>query len=58
MSATEIITLSKISQKDKYHDSIYVWNLKYDANEPTYETEKESETCGLVVAKGVGVGEE
>ena len=55
MNATEIITLSKISQKDKYHDIIYMWNLKYDTNEPTYETEKE--TYRLVVAKGMGVEE-
>ena len=41
--------------KDKYHDIIYMWNLKYDRNEPTYETEKE--TYRLVVAKGVGVEE-
>ena len=37
---------------------IYMWNLKYDTIEPTYETEKESETYRPVVAKGVGVEEE
>ena len=42
----EIIILSKVSQKekDKYHDTSYTWNLKYDTNEPIYETETESET--------------
>ena len=25
-------------EKDKYH-MIYMWNLKYDTNEPIYETE-------------------
>ena len=42
----EIIILSKVSQKekDKYHDTTYMWNLKYDTNEPIYETETESET--------------
>ena len=29
----EIIMLSVISQKDKYHDIIYTWGLKYDTNE-------------------------
>ena len=28
----EIIALSEISQKEKYH-SAYKWNLKYDTNE-------------------------
>ena len=43
----EIITLSEISQteKDKYHIiSLIFLNLKYDTNEPTYETEIESQT--------------
>ena len=42
----EIIILSKVSQKekDKYHDTTYMWNLKYDTNEPIYEKETESET--------------
>ena len=29
----EIIMLSVISQKDKYHDIIYTWGLKYDTDE-------------------------
>ena len=42
----EIITLSEASQKekDKYHDTTYMWNLKYDTNELTYETETDSQT--------------
>ena len=42
----EIITLSGVSQKDKRQISYitYVWNLKQDTNEPTYETETDSET--------------
>ena len=32
-----------------------MWNLKYDTNEPIYETETDSQTENrLVVAKGVG----
>ena len=34
-----IIMLSKISQKEK---DKYMWNLKYDTNEPIYETETDS----------------
>ena len=34
-----------------------MWNLKYNTNEPIYETETESRTENrLVVAKGEGVG--
>ena len=43
----EIMILSEVSQKekDKYHMIItYMWNLKYDTNEPVYETETESWT--------------
>ena len=38
----EIIILSEVSQKDKYHDITYTCNLKYDRNEPFYEMEAES----------------
>ena len=35
----EVITLSK-SERDKHHMIItYMWNLKYDTNELTYETD-------------------
>ena len=30
---------TKQSQKDKYHDITYMWNLKDDTNEPIYETD-------------------
>ena len=41
----ESIILSEVSQKekDKYHIT-YMWNLKYDTNEPIYETETASQT--------------
>ena len=40
----EIIILSEVSQteKDKYHDITYMWNLKYDTNELIYKTEIDS----------------
>ena len=40
------IMLSEVSQtqKDKYHDITYMWNLKYDTNEHIYETETDSQT--------------
>ena len=42
----EIITLSKISQteKYKYHDIWYTWNIRNDTNEPIYKMETESQT--------------
>ena len=42
----EIIILSEVSQKekDKYHMMSHKWSLKYDTNEPIYETETESGT--------------
>ena len=36
-----IIMLSKISQKE---NDKYMWNLKYDTNEPIYENETDSQT--------------
>ena len=41
----EIIILSEVKQieKDKYHDMIYMQNLKTDANELIYRTEIESQ---------------
>ena len=33
------------------YDTTYMWNLKYDTNEPTYETETES---GTGVCQGGG----
>ena len=43
----ETVIQSKVSQKEKnkYHMIItYMWNLKYDTNEPIYETETDSWT--------------
>ena len=42
----EIIILSEVSQteKDKYHDITYMWNLKYDTNELIYKTQTDSQT--------------
>ena len=41
----EIITLSELSQteKDKYHDITYLWNLKYDTNKHIYSSETDSQ---------------
>ena len=41
----EIIILSEVSQKEKgkYHIT-YMWNLKYDTNEPVYKTVTDSQT--------------
>ena len=38
----EMIILSEINQKDKYHDITYMWNLKNDTNELIYKTETDS----------------
>ena len=32
------------TEKDKYHDITYMWNLKYDTNELIYEAEIDSQT--------------
>ena len=42
----EIIKSSEVSQteKDKYHDITYRWNLKYDTSKSVYETETDSGT--------------
>ena len=42
----QIIIRSEVSQKekDKYHTISLMWNLKYDTNEPIYETETDSRT--------------
>ena len=40
----EIIILGEVSQteKDKYHDITYMWNLKYDTNELIYKTDSQT----------------
>ena len=41
----EIIILSEVNQRERQIPYItYMWNLKYDINEPTYETETDSQT--------------
>ena len=42
----DIIILSEISltERDKYHMTSHMWNLKYDTNEHTYERETDSYT--------------
>ena len=32
------------SDKDKYHDITYMWNLEHGTNELTYEAETDSQT--------------
>ena len=55
----EIIMLSVISQKDKYHDIIYTWGLKYDTNELICNIEAEKyrqQTSWLPRGRGNGRG--
>ena len=42
----EIIILSEVRQKERQipYDITYMWNLKYDTNEPIYKTEADSQT--------------
>ena len=40
----DIIILSEVSQKDKYHDITHMWNLNYDTDELIYETKTDSQT--------------
>ena len=40
----EIIILSEVSQKDKYHGITYMQTIKNNTNESTYKTETESQT--------------
>ena len=43
----EIIILNKIKserEKQVLNDITYMWNLKYDTNEPIYKTEPDSQT--------------
>ena len=46
-SYLEIVTLGEVNQteKEKYHDTPYMWNLKInDASELTYKTKRDSQT--------------
>ena len=52
----------KLSQGEKHkqtpYDISYMWNLKYDTNEPIYKTNRLTDIENrLVAAKGGGVGE-
>ena len=39
----QILILSEVSQKDKYHyNTTYIWNLIYGINEPIYRKETNS----------------
>ena len=42
------------------YEVMYMWNLKYDMNEPTYKTETDSQTerTDLWLPRGRGEGEE
>ena len=57
----EIIILSEASQKEKekYHNIACKWNLKYDTNGVTYNTETGSQTwrTGLWLLRRKGLGE-
>ena len=48
----EITTLSKSERQMPYDmwylDSTYMWNLKYDTNEPVYKTETDTENKFMV----------
>ena len=57
----EIIKLCELSKSDKerqiLYDITYIWDLKYDTNEPIYETETDSQTRRTdLLAKGEGHG--
>ena len=40
----EIIILSEVRKRQIPYDITYMWNLKYDINEPIYETQTDSRT--------------
>ena len=40
----EIIILSEAIQRQIPYDITYMWNLKYDTNEPIYESETDTQT--------------
>ena len=39
----EILILSEVKVKDRYHDITYMWNLKYGTDEPIYRRETDSQ---------------
>ena len=54
----ETIILSEVKserERQRPYDITYMWNLKYDTNERTYETEIDSQreqTCGCQAGLG------
>ena len=56
----EILILSKVSQKERQtpYGITYMWNLKYDTNEPIHKIETDStvKEYRLMIAKGEGIG--
>ena len=40
----ELIILSEVRERQIACDITYMWNLKYDTNEHTYETETDLQT--------------
>ena len=55
----EMITLSEVSQteKDKYYDITYMWNLKNNTNQLIYKTNTHRHRTNLWLLKGKGKGE-
>ena len=43
-----------MSDKDKYHDITYMWNLKYDTNELIYKTNTDIENKFMVIKGETG----
>ena len=52
--------MDRETQKNKYHDITYMYNLKDDTNELIYETETDSRTSktNLWLPKGKGGGQD
>ena len=40
------------------YDTTYMWNLKYETNEPIYEIESETQRTGWWLPRAEGGGEE
>ena len=44
MNGSEDYHIKSERERQIPYDSTYMWNLKYDTNEPVYETETDSQT--------------
>ena len=53
---TEYHTNWSQKQKDKYNIP-YMWNPKYDSNEPIYKTDSQTQRTDLWLPRGIGDGE-